>query len=379
MAEALRGEVIALGYTPSEVHETGVTIRGTLADAMRLNLWLRSAFNVLLLLKEFDCRTPKRLYNRVQTIDWSELIPVDSYLSVVSKVDTPSVNNSMFANVRVKDAIVDQLAEKHGRRPDSGSERTGVVVHLYWKANRAWLYLNTSGIKLAERSYRKLPHHAPMQETLAAGVMLLTGYDGSQPLVAPMCGSGTLAIEAALIAAGRAPGLLRTKYGFMHLKPFDDGQWQQLRREANKAGRKKKPTAPIIASDIDPQAIRAARANAMTAGVQHMIDFQVCDFADTPLPEGEKPGIVVLNPEYGKRLGDEQELAGTYERIGDFFKQRCAGWTGYVFTGNMELAKRIGLKTSRRFPMWNADIECRLFKYELYAGSRKRSAEAAEQ
>lgn len=388
LADVLRGEIEALGYATLEMHDTGVTISGTMHDAMRLNLWLRTAYNVLLLLKEFDCRTPKRLYNRVQTIDWSELIPVDSYLTVNSKIDTPSVNNSMFANVRVKDAIVDQLAQKYGRRPDSGSQRTGVVVHLYWKANRAWLYLNTSGGKLADRSYRRLPHNAPMQETLAAGVMLMTGYDGSQPLITPMCGSGTLAIEAALIATGRAPGLLRTKYGFMHLKNFDDEAWQAMRREANKKPRRPKPIAPIIASDIDPQAVRAARANAMTAGVQHLIDFHVCDFAETPMPErlhdGDKAmpsclhasmpahGIVVLNPEYGKRLGDTDELKATYERIGDYFKQRCAGWTGYVFTGNLDLAKRIGLKASRRIPMWNADIECRLFKYELYAGSRKQ-------
>jgi 23S rRNA G2445 N2-methylase RlmL len=375
LVDVLRSEVEALGYSPLETHETGLTLRGTLHDAMRLNLWLRTAYNVLYQLKTFDCRTPRRLYNRVQTIDWTQLLTPDDYLTVVSKIDTPSVNNSMFANVRVKDAICDQLADRTGRRPDSGSDRSGVVVHLFWKANRAWLYLNTSGSKLADRSYRKLPHNAPMQETLAAGVMLLTGHDGSQPLVTPMCGSGTLAIEAALIATGRAPGLLRTKYGFTHLKVHDEQAWQTLRHEANKLGRKRKDIAPIVASDIDPQAIRAARANAMTAGVQHLIEFHVCDFAATPMPD--EPGLVVMNPEYGKRLGDTDELKTTYGRIGDFLKQRCAGWTGYVFTGNLELAKCIGLRAARRMPLFNAEIECRLLKYDLYAGSRDRAAQSS--
>lgn len=372
LGDVLRDELQCLGYTVETSHDTGVTIRGTMHDAMRLNLWLRSALNVLYLLKTFDCRTPRRLYNRVQTIDWTQLISPDTYLSVVSKVDTPSVNNSMFANVRVKDAICDQLNDHCGRRPDSGPERTGVVVNLFWKANRAWLYLNTSGNKLADRTYRRIPHRAPMQESLAASVVLLTGYDGTQPLMTPMCGSGTLAIEAALLATGRAPGLLRTNYGFTHLKTFDESAWQQMRREANKAGRKKRNIAPIIASDLDPDAVQAAQANATTAGVQHLIQFHTCDFAATPVPD--QVGIVIVNPEYGKRMGERTVLQETYTRIGDFFKQRCPGWTGYVFTGNMDLAKSIGLKTSRRVPLWNADIECRLLKYELYAGSRKSTA-----
>lgn len=383
LSDALKGEVEALGYHAIETHDTGLTVRGTMHDAMRFNLHLRTAFNVLLLLKTFDCRTDKRLYNRVQTVAWEDLIPVDSYLSVFSKIHTPSVDNSMYANQRVKDAIVDRMVRACGRRPDSGPDRTGVVVHLYWKDNRAWLYLNTSGQKLADRSYRRRPHGAPMQETLAAGVMLTTGYDGTQPLLTPMCGSGTLAIEAALIATGRAPGLLRTKYGFTHLKSFDNEQWQALRREANKAARKSKRTpAPIIASDIDPGAVRAARANALTAGVEHLIDFHLCDFAETPFPErpyAVTPGIAVMNPEYGKRQGEVQQLKQTYERIGNFLKQKCTGWTGYVFTGNMELAKCIGLRASRRIPMWNADIECRLLKYEMYTGSRKLPAGAPNQ
>ena len=200
---------------------------------------------------------------------------------------------------------------------------------------------------------------------------MATGYDGSEPLICPMCGSGTLAIEAALIASRRAPGLLRSNYGFMHLKYFDEPKWRQMRSEALKKSKARggkagfKP-ARIIATDIDAEAVEAARKNAMTAGVSHLIDFNVCDFAETVMPPG--PGIIVMNPEYGLRMGEIQKLNDTYKRIGDFFKQKCAGYTGYIFTGNPALSKKVGLRTSRRVEFYNANIECRLLKYELYSG-----------
>jgi putative N6-adenine-specific DNA methylase len=372
LSDYLASEIKALGFTIDDQHETGVVITGSLRDAMTLNLRLRTAFNVQYLLKAFECRSPDRLYNRVQTIPWEDLISPDSYLTVTSRAETRAVKNSMFASVRVKDAIVDRVKEHCGRRPNSGPDRTGMVIALYWKENRAWLYLNTSGQKLADRGYRRLPHDAPMQETLAAAVVMATGYDGSQPLVCPMCGSGTLAIEAALIAQNRAPGLLRTKFGLLHLMGIDLDAWEAERRAARKLAAKKKPP-PIIATDIDPRAVTAARKNALTAGVDHLIEFAICDFAKSPVPENPNDnGIVLLNPEYGKRMGETTELAETYVRIGDFFKQRCPGYTGYVFTGNPDLAKRVGLKASRRMPFWNAEIECRLSKYELYAGSRRQ-------
>jgi len=182
-----------------------------------------------------------------------------------------------------------------------------------------------------------------------------------------MCGSGTLAIEAALIAQNRAPGLLRSNYAFMHTKSFDKHKWQELRAETRKRT-KKTLKYPIIASDIDANAVNAAKKNAQTAGVDHLIKFQVCDFMETEIPQ--QGGIVIMNPEYGKRLGEQKALESTYKRIGDFLKQKCCGYYGYILTGNMELAKKIGLKTSRRYIFFNADIECRMLKYELYDGKR---------
>lgn len=370
LSDWLQKEIEALGHKVLLARKTGIEIDGTLADSMRLNLWLRTAFAVLYKLCEFECRDAEALYRAALKMPWEEIIPADEYISIVSYVENATINNSMFPNLKLKDAIVDRIMKKEQRRVDSGPERTNIVINLYWKNDRAWLYLNTSGNKLADRGYRRIPHKAPMQETLAAAVMMAAGYTGDLPLVAPMCGSGTLAIESALIAQNRAPGLLRANYGFMHVKGFDDEAWKAVRREALKAGEKKR-SPRIIATDIDPAAVEAARKNAATAGVDHVIEFEVCDFAETPLPP-PPPFIVVMNPEYGVRMGEISQLEKLYERIGAFFKQKCQGSTGYIFTGNLDLAKKIHLTPNRKFPFFNADIDCRLLKYEMYAGSRRK-------
>lgn len=367
LAPWLEREVTGLGLEPLAVDETGVELAGTLRDCMALNLRSRVATYVLFLLDRFTCRSPDELYRRLVALPWEDVIAPDERLSVVSAVDHPSITDSRFADRRVKDAIVDRIAKRRGRRPDSGPQRENAVVNLFWRGDDGRIYLNTTGRKLSDRGYRRIPGQAPMRETLAAAVVLETGFDGTAPLVNPMCGSGTLAIEAALLASGRAPGLLRSNFGFAHVIGFDAAEWEAMRRAARRLRAPAAP-APIVATDIDPAAVEAARANAMTAGVEQLIEFGVCDFADTPLPAS--PGVVVINPGYGERVGEVRELEATYARIGDFFKRRCAGWTGYVFTGNPGLAKKIGLRTSRRVRFFNAWIECRLLRYELYVGTR---------
>ncbi len=375
LVDYLEQEITALGYTIDEVHDTTIALTATMRDCMRLNLRLRTAIAVHYLLSTFPCGGPDELYANCITIPWEQIIPPDEYICVDSRGDHPSIDNWMFVNQRVKDAIVDRMAEHFGTRPISGPERRGVVINVYWRNDQCSVSLNTSGEKLSMRGYRKIPLKAPMTETLAAGVVLATGYTGDVAMVNPMCGSGTLAIEAALIATSRAPGLLRSNYGLMHIHGFDAEAWRQVRADEGKSRSRTRP-APIVASDIDPRAVDAARQNAKTAGVDHLIEFAVCDFAETPLPAA--PGIVLLNPEYGQRMGESSALTKTYERIGDFFKQRCAGYTGYVFTGNRDLAKTVGLRTSRKLVFWNAKIECRLLKYELYAGSRSPRQGPAE-
>jgi len=335
---------------------------------MRLNLFIRTGQRVLFLINEFESWDPDELYQKVSDIPWEDFLFESGYLSVTSSVYTPSIRDSRFANLKCKDAIVDHLKEKYGRRPDSGPERREAVVHLHWEGSRCRIFLDTSGEPLSRRGYRKIPVEAPMQETLAAATILATGWDGKGSFVNPMCGSGTLAIEATLIALGRAPGLLRSHFGFMHLKGFRDSSWNEMRRRA-RAMAKKSIDGKIIATDISQGAVEAAEKNATTAGVGHLIDFSMCDYSETPVPEDG--GIVMLNPPYGERLGDKKELGAMYKGVGDFFKKRCQGYRGYLFTGNLDLAKRIGLRTKRRIPFFNGEIECRLLEYELYGGSRK--------
>jgi len=370
----LRREVEALGFEIQEEDHVAVHVGATLIECADLCLRVRTAHHVRWLLHRVRCPSPKALYTHVSSFPWEMLIDVDAYLTVTSNVENPKITNSMYPNLVMKDAIVDRINKQMGARPDSGPERTGVVIHLAWKDDRAWVYLNVNGIRLADRGYRRMPHKAPMQETLAAAVLMATGYDGSQPLINPMCGSGTIAIEAALMATGRAPGLLRTNYGALHTSFDLADAWESARREAKKLSAKStSPPPPIIASDIDPRAIEAAKKNAQTAGVEHLIQFETCDCAETTVPAQENErGHVILNPEYGERLGDESELEATYGRIGDFLKQKCAGWTGHVFTGNPNLAKRIGLRVSKRQHFMNARIDCRLLTYDLYQGTRRR-------
>ena len=365
----LKAELIALGFPIRAELEAGVETSGTLTDAMRLNLLLHTGNRVLLELDRFTARQPDDLYSRIQTLPWEQIIPDNGYFTVTSFINTPAIRDSRFANVKTKDAIVDRIRARTGVRPDSGNERSGTVVFLYWNQGDAKLYIDTSGEALSRRGYRKIPMAAPMAETLAAAVVSATGWTGEGNFINPMCGSGTLAIEAALLAQGRPPGLLRSNYGFMHVKGFDDTEWQKIRQEARVLP-KRKFTGRIIATDIHPDAVEAARQNARTAGVEQLIEFATCDFSDTPLPEGG--GVVRFNPEYGERMGEEVELEPVYRRIGDFFKQKCMGYTGHVFTGNLILGKKIGLRSSRRILFFNANIECRLLAFKLYEGTKRQ-------
>lgn len=367
-------EIEAMGLPVEGVLEAGVETKGTLMDAMRLNLSLHTGTRVLLELDRFTVRDAEELYRWLQTIPWEDIIPDDGYFTVTSFINTPAIRDSRFANVKTKDAIVDRIREKTGRRPNSGNDRTGTVVFLYWNQGDAKIYLDTSGESLSRRGYRKIPMLAPLQETLAAAIVCATGWTGEGNFLNPMCGSGTLAIEAALLAQNRAPGLLRSNYGFMHIKGFDDEAWQKIRSEA-RAQPKRKFSGTIIASDIRADAVEAARQNARTAGVEQLIEFVICDFAESPVPEGG--GTVVFNPEYGERLGDEEQLKPIYRGIGDYFKKQCQGYTGWVFTGNMALGKGVGLRSSRRILFFNSNIECRLLGFTLYSGTKRQKADDA--
>lgn len=365
----LQDEVTALGYTIERAFATGVELNITLTECIKLNLNLRCASQILYAIKSFKAITPDDLYNEIATIEWEELIDFSGYFSVTSNVDNPNITTPLFANLKVKDAIVDRMKEKKGIRPNSGSDANKAVVHLYWKDADADVFMDTSGETLAKHGYRKIPGKAPMLEALAAGVILATNWDKKSPFINPMCGSGTLAIEAALIATNRAPGLYRMNYGFMHILGYNEEDFFAERRIL-KDQVIKNVDLKIVASDLSEDAVEVTRRNAKTAGVDTLIEFEVCDFELTPVPEDGK-GVVVFNPEYGERLGVHSKLELTYKRMGDFMKTKCKGYSGYIFTGNPDLAKKIGLKAAKKVEFYNGKLDCRLLEYELYDGSRR--------
>jgi 23S rRNA G2445 N2-methylase RlmL len=369
-------EVTDLGFTLTRTFQTGVELEGTVADCIRLNLNLRCASQVHYSLKEFHAEHPEALYDVLVRMPWENILSNDKYISVTCTVDQLTVNNEMFVNVKVKDAIVDRLRRETSVRPDSGPDMTGVVIHVYWKEDRGEVFIDTSGETLAKHGYRKIPGKAPMLEALAAATIMASKWDRQSPFINPMCGSGTMAIEAALFATNRRPGLYRSNYSFMHLKNYDEQVYQtELRMLHDQI--KEVPDLLIEATDISDDAINISKINAGIAGVEKYIQFAQCDFALTEVPEG-KSGVIYFNPEYGERLGEIDELEVTYARIGDFLKQKCKGYTGYIFTGNLDLAKKIGLKARRRMEFYNAKLDCRLLEYELYAGSKESDRKEKE-
>ncbi|MBK8713041.1 MAG: class I SAM-dependent RNA methyltransferase [Niastella sp.] len=364
-------EVEALGFKPARVFKTGVALNGSLSDCIWLNLNLRCASQVLFSLELFKAGNATQLYDHLLIYPWENIIPLGGYFSISSNVNNETITNNLFANVKVKDAIADRFRNKGFERPDSGPELNGVVIHLYWMGDEAEIFLDTSGETLSKHGYRKIPGKAPMLESLAAATLLAGKWDRNSPFINPMCGSGTLAIEAALLATRRVPGLLRSNYSFMHVCGYDEQIYNELYKKIEQQVTGLPGTVKILATDISTDAISISKINAGIAGVEQYIQFEECDFEDTDLPPGEE-GVVYFNPEYGDRLGEEVVLQATYKRMGDFLKQKCKGYLGYIFTGNLELAKKIGLKPKRRIEFFNGKIDCRLLEYELYSGSREK-------
>jgi putative N6-adenine-specific DNA methylase len=375
--------MMTMGYKISHRTDTTLTTYGGLRDMMRLNLELRTAHRVLVPLKRSRCQNLYHLYNDVMTIPWENYLDAEGYFTVNSVVYNDTVHDTRLPALKTKDAIADRMRARQGRRPDSGREFIGASVFIFWEREKLEVYLDTTGEALSRRGYRKLPWKAPMQETLAAACILESGWDGTTPFVAPMCGSGTPAIEAALIAINRAAGSFKSHFGFMAVKGYTQiipgekaGEsvrkrfgtspeqiWKHLVAQA-KAAERTDGTPPIIASDISEEAVEVARMNAIAAGVSQYITFQQCDFADTRLPTKEH-GVVFMNPVYGERLGQDDDLDVLYGRIGEFIARHCHNYTSCVFTASMELASKVGLRSDRRVPFYNGPLDCRLLVYEI--------------
>ncbi|MCY7410431.1 MAG: class I SAM-dependent RNA methyltransferase [Chitinophagales bacterium] len=369
----LKAELASLNFSTDSEAATSISLTGSFDDCIKLNLQLFTASHVFFLIDQFKCSTLEELYEGIKKIAWENLIEEEGYFSVHSITNSLAVTNTMFLNVKVKDAIADRFMEKLNCRPYSGSDKDRTVIFVFWKDGEALVYLDTTGESLTKHGYRKLSAKAPLQESLAAAMLLSTRWDRKSTIVNPMCGGGTLAIEAALIAIKKPPGLIRKNFGFRHYKFFDENEFKLLEKEvADKAADKISFT--IIATDNDEHTLNAARRNAELAGVSHLIEFSNCNFENTPVPE--EKGIVIFNPPYGERLGSVTELEETYKGIGSFLKKNCSGYFGYVLTGNMELANHIGLKPKSKKTFFNGTLECKLLEYEMYLGTKKQPRES---
>lgn len=360
----LAGEIAALGGRETAVAAGGVSFLADPSFFYRANLRLRTANRVLLRLSEFVAPSPEALYDGVKAVPWPDLFSVKKTIAVEAAVRDSSLSNSRFAAQKAKDAIVDRFREKLRVRPDVDLVAPDVRIHLRILRDACTLSLDTSGESLNRRGYRADPGEASLRETLAAGILLLSGWDGRAPLADPACGAGTLLIEAALIATNTAPGLLRTDFGFQNLAMYRPKLWEEAVEEAKDAVRRS-GVGRIDGSDASAEAIRGALRNARKAGVSDLVSFRVCDIRD--FSPGDPPGILLCNPPYGVRMaGESEEIAAFYTAMGEALKKRCTGWSAYILSGNPDATRHIGLKASRRFPLMNGPIDCRLLKYDLY-------------
>ena len=354
---AVAGELAKLGFAVRAEGPSFVEIAATPRDAIRVCMWSRSAHRVVVPLREFSARSLDQFAAECARIPWETIAGPDHPVTVTCAVQNRAIRDSRIVNLRCKDVIVDRLAEVHGRRPDSGPGREGFCVFVHWHEHRCSVSVDLCGEPLSSRGYRGVAVEAPMREPLAATILFATGYDGSLPLVNPMCGSGTLAIEAAWIAAGIPPGILRPNFAFEFIAGYDPA-WR-----AEAEVHTERDSAPILATDHDPRAIEAAKINASAAGVRDRITFAVCDVVDSPVPPGR--GIMVVNPPYGVRLGNEGDLRAPYAALGRFFRMH-PGYVSWIITSDPVLLQPVGLTASSKRMLHNGDLECRLLEYRIH-------------
>jgi putative N6-adenine-specific DNA methylase len=365
----LADELERLGAGDIAPADGGVAFAGAVELAYRANLESRLASRVLWRVGDGAYRDERDIYALAYRLDWPRWFGADRTLRVDIAATRSPLKSLEFATLRIKDAVCDRHRAVAGKRPTVSKDHPDVRVHAYLTADHATFYLDTSGEPLFKRGYRRGTAEAPLRENLAAGLLRLAGWQPGTPLLDPMCGSGTIAIEAALMALDIAPGLKRT-FGFQKLAWYDGPTWQRIKQAAQ---RRAKPPAPIgiYASDHDASAIQRCAANLVAAGASGAVSVERVDALARAAPE--PTGVIVTNPPYGVRQADSAALAAFYPQLGDALKQRFAGWTAYLFSGDPRLPKLIGLKASRRTPLFNGALECRLYEFRIVAGSARRA------
>jgi len=366
--EALLAEELkSFGARAPALTAGGVGFSGNWETCYRANLWSRIASRVLWRVGEFEYQSEDDIYAAALALNWFELFDVNRTLRVYVTAQKSPVKSLEFVTLRVKDAVCDRFRDDVGRRPNVERADPDVRVHVFLEEKRGALYLDTSGEALFKRGWRMDAVEAPLRENLAAGIVMLSGWKPDQPLLDPMCGGATLLCEAAAMTRGRAPGLKRS-FGFEKLDGFNAGLWKQLREEAARPAQTM-PKLALYGSDSDATALNVARRNLGAAGVERWVTLEASDILSRKAPAGS--GVMIANPPYGERIGESEELARFYPKLGDALKKNFAGWNCYFFTADRRMEKLIRLQTSRRTPLFNGPIECRLYEFRVVAGSHR--------
>lgn len=363
LEQVLANELYALGAQDVVVLNRAVQCKGDKYLLYACNMYLRTALKVMIPIVEGRARTEQELYRLIKNYDWAEVMGVDDTFAITQAVSSQYFPHSNYAALKVKDAIADHFRERFDERPSVDRDAPDYQLHLHIGSDQVQVSLDSSGDSLHIRGYKTGTHAAPMTEVLAAGLIMLTGWDGNSTLYDPMCGSGTLPIEAALIATQTAPGLIRKHFAFQRWQSYDAALYRQIMIDA--AAKQKIRKVHVLASDIEGRNINAAIAHAQTAIPELQMTFFKRDFqlADPP-PE---KGILIMNPPYGERI-EKPDIIAFYQMIGNVLKNKYAGWTAWIFTGNEEAAKYIGLKPSAKIKMKNGPLDALFLKFEIREG-----------
>lgn len=368
LSDLVEKELKEMGLQTWAKTQAGVVFESNWAGCYKANLHSRFASRILKPLLDFTAFTEEELYNNVRKHDFTKYIREDQTLAIDATVKESNCKDQRYLAMKVKDAIVDQFREKYGTRPDVSNDQPDLKIHIRGFQNQYNMALDTTGNSLFMRGYRSKTGEAPLKENLAAGLIGLSEWDQKTPLLDLFCGSGTLLIEAAMMALKMAPGIHRNHFGFMSLKDFDETVWEQVVTEANE-NEKETLDFKLFGFDHDKRVIQMAKDNAKNAGVGQFLDLKVSPIA-VSAPPIEK-GMIVCNPPYGARIGDEDNLKDVYRDLGYTLKNRFQGWDAWIMSGNKELLKEMKLKSTRQHYVFNGNIECRFLKYEMYAGTRR--------
>lgn len=367
--EVLAEELRQLGATKIEERKRAVAFEGDLTLMYRANLELRTAIRILMPIANFKARNEDEFYDKIKAIDWEQYMTIKQTLAVDAVTASKTFNHSKYIALKTKDAIVDQFREKYKKRPNVRVYNPHLGVYIYIHDEQVNVSIDSTGESLHKRGYRVASVDAPINEVLGAGMILLSGWDKKGLLMDPMCGSGTLLIEAAMYANNIPPNQLRTHFAFMNWKEYDEEIWTKVKQQAK--DHIVDHTDPIMGWDKNLGCVRKTEQNIEAAGLTGKIQVKRKRFERLEAPEG--PGMLIMNPPYDERL-EEDNIEAFYELIGDTLKKKYSGYNAWLISSNMEAIKSIGLRTSRKITLFNGKLECKFVKYEMYQGSKKQKS-----